>query len=199
MLQLFKGFVPLMSPLKWYILLCEVIERSCRGSEVFDESAIEVSKAEERLYFFQVLQGWPGGDSINLDRVHGYIIRGNDKSEVFDCVRLKGAFRRLQEQVVVQKYLHDLGCHAPMLFNGLREHQDVIHVDCKDLRNNEVMEDDVHHSLKGGRRVAKTKEHYKAFKQAEFSHEGCLPFVTFCYSNVIIPPFDIKLGEDPCF
>ncbi|ETW79549.1 hypothetical protein HETIRDRAFT_322691 [Heterobasidion irregulare TC 32-1] len=52
MLQPFKGFVPLVSPLKWYILLCEVIERSGHGSEVFDESAIEVSKAEQRLYFF---------------------------------------------------------------------------------------------------------------------------------------------------
>ncbi|ETW84853.1 hypothetical protein HETIRDRAFT_312801, partial [Heterobasidion irregulare TC 32-1] len=150
MLQLFKGFVPLVSPLKWYILLCEVVERSGCGSKVFDESAIEVSKAEERLYFFQVLRGWPGGDSIDLDQVHGYVIRGNDKPEIFDCVCLKGAFRRLQEQVVVQKYLHDLGHYAPMFFNGFRKYQDVIHVDCKDLCNNEVMEDDVHHSLKGG-------------------------------------------------
>ncbi|ETW85245.1 hypothetical protein HETIRDRAFT_309259, partial [Heterobasidion irregulare TC 32-1] len=92
-----KCLVSLVSPFKWYILLCEVIERSGHGSEVFDESAIEVSKAEEGLYFLQVLWGWPGGDSIDLDRVHGYIIRGNDEPKVFNCVCPEGAFGRFQE------------------------------------------------------------------------------------------------------
>ncbi|ETW83231.1 hypothetical protein HETIRDRAFT_316863, partial [Heterobasidion irregulare TC 32-1] len=67
MFQLFKGLVPFASPFKWYILLCEVVERSGCGSKVLDESAVEVSKAKEGLYFFQVLRGWPGGDSIDLD------------------------------------------------------------------------------------------------------------------------------------
>ncbi|ETW87801.1 hypothetical protein HETIRDRAFT_305615, partial [Heterobasidion irregulare TC 32-1] len=97
MLQSFKGLVCLVSPFKWYILLCEVVERSGHGREVFDESAIEVSKAEEGLYFFQVLRGWPGGDSIDLDRVHGYIIHGNDEPKVFDCVCLEGALGRFEE------------------------------------------------------------------------------------------------------
>ncbi|ETW86451.1 hypothetical protein HETIRDRAFT_308315, partial [Heterobasidion irregulare TC 32-1] len=74
-----------------------VVKGSGRSGEVFDEPAIEVSKAQEGLYFLQVLRSWPGGDSINLDGVHRYIIRGDDESEVFDCVRFEGALGGFQE------------------------------------------------------------------------------------------------------
>ncbi|ETW85323.1 hypothetical protein HETIRDRAFT_310895, partial [Heterobasidion irregulare TC 32-1] len=79
------------------VFLCKVIEGSGRSGEVFDEPAIEVSKAQEGLYFLEVLRSWPGGDSINLDRVHGYAVRGDDESKVLDRVRLEGAFGRFQK------------------------------------------------------------------------------------------------------
>ncbi|ETW78238.1 hypothetical protein HETIRDRAFT_325025, partial [Heterobasidion irregulare TC 32-1] len=89
-----KCLVSLVGPFKGYILFCEVVERSGYGSDVSDESLIEVSKTEEGLYFFQVLRGWPGGDSLDLYRVHRYVIRRDNKPKVFNCVRFKGAFGR---------------------------------------------------------------------------------------------------------
>ncbi|ETW78911.1 hypothetical protein HETIRDRAFT_246047, partial [Heterobasidion irregulare TC 32-1] len=73
------------------ILLCEVVERSGRCSEVFDKSLVEVSKAKEGLYFFQVPQRWPGGDAIYFDWIHGYVICRDDEFEIFNSVHFKGA------------------------------------------------------------------------------------------------------------
>ncbi|ETW82567.1 hypothetical protein HETIRDRAFT_315729, partial [Heterobasidion irregulare TC 32-1] len=77
--------------------LRKVVEGSSRGGEVLDEPTIEVSKAQEGLYFLEVLWSWPGGDSLNLDGVHGYVVRGDDESKVFNCVRFESAFGGLQE------------------------------------------------------------------------------------------------------
>ncbi|ETW84762.1 hypothetical protein HETIRDRAFT_313870, partial [Heterobasidion irregulare TC 32-1] len=93
---------------------------------------------------------WPGSDSINLDGVHRYIVRGDNKSEVFNRVCFESALGGFQEQVIVQEYLHDLGRHASVFFDGFREYQNVIHIDCQDLCHNEVMENDVHHCLESG-------------------------------------------------
>ncbi|ETW82488.1 hypothetical protein HETIRDRAFT_245648, partial [Heterobasidion irregulare TC 32-1] len=80
------------------------------GSEVSNKPPVEVSKDKEQLNFLQVLWYWPCRDAFDLDWIHRYTVRGDDKSEVLDCVHLKGAFRRFQEEIIVQKYLHDL-CH----------------------------------------------------------------------------------------
>ncbi|ETW80108.1 hypothetical protein HETIRDRAFT_322010, partial [Heterobasidion irregulare TC 32-1] len=93
---------------------------------------------------------WPGSDSINLDGVHRYIVRGDNESEVFNRVCFESALGGFQEQVIVQEYLHDLGRHASVFFDGFREYQNVIHIDCQDLCHNEVMENDVHHCLESG-------------------------------------------------
>ena len=57
------------------------------------------------------------------------------------------------------------------------------------------MEDVVHHGLERGRRVSQAEEHDSRFKEAFTSFEGHLPFVPLFDLDVVIPPVDIKLGE----
>ncbi|ETW82070.1 hypothetical protein HETIRDRAFT_317982, partial [Heterobasidion irregulare TC 32-1] len=45
--QVFEGSVPLVGPREQDVFLCEVIERSGHGSEVFDEPSVEVFKAKK--------------------------------------------------------------------------------------------------------------------------------------------------------
>ena len=51
--------------------------------------------------------------------------------------------------------------------------------------------------MEGGRRVGESEEHDRGFEEAPVGVEGCLPFVPFLDPNIIIPPTNIQLGEDP--
>ena len=80
-----------------------------------------------------------------------------------------------------------------MLFLRLREDQNVVQIHYHNPFGYEGPEDVVHHSLEGGGTVGHSKEHYKGFKEAAISMEGCLPFVSGLDSYVIETPSDVKL------
>jgi hypothetical protein len=45
---------------------------------------------------------------------------------------------------------------------------------------------DVHHLLKGARRIGKSKEHYERFPMSKFCFEGCLPFISLLDTHIVI-------------
>src|SRR6266567_4235606 len=53
----------------------------------------------------------------------------------------------------------------------------------------------VHHSLESGRGVPQTKIHYHWFVLSQWCFERSFELVTFFYSDVMVPPSDVKLGE----
>src|SRR5713226_10569797 len=53
----------------------------------------------------------------------------------------------------------------------------------------------VHHHLEGGRGVHKTKEHDCWFKESFWGKEGCLPFISWFYAYVVVPPSYVKFGK----
>jgi hypothetical protein len=55
---------------KWNIFLGKIVKRTANLGEVFDEASIEVSKANEALYFFKAFRNGPINNSFNLDWVH---------------------------------------------------------------------------------------------------------------------------------
>ena len=54
----------------------------------------------------------------------------------------------------------------------------------------------VHVGLEGGGGVAKAEEHYGGFVEPEGGGESHLPSVFGVDEDIIVPPSDIKLGED---
>jgi hypothetical protein len=69
-LKLVKGLLLGGAPDKWNILLGKIMKRAANLREVFDEASIEVSKANEALYFFEAFRNGPINDSFNLNWVH---------------------------------------------------------------------------------------------------------------------------------
>jgi hypothetical protein len=55
------------APNKQNIFLGKIIERTANLGEVFNEALIEVSKADEALYFFQAFENGPINNSFNLN------------------------------------------------------------------------------------------------------------------------------------
>ncbi|KAG5348973.1 hypothetical protein C0989_006810 [Termitomyces sp. Mn162] len=66
------------------------------------------------------------------------------------------------------------------------------------MRSNKVLEDIVHHHLKGGQAVGESKEHNKRFKQSPVDPEGSLPFVSLVDAHVVVAPLDVQLSEVLC-
>ena len=81
----------------------------------------------------------------------------------------------------------------PFFFLYVYRH--VVHVDSHLFCCDQVSEQGIHHGLEGCWRVGQTKEHYSWFKESFVHGEHCLPFVPFFYSHCIVPPFDVKFGE----
>ena len=76
------------------------------------------------------------------------------------------------------------------------EDEEVIHVDDKPPFSNHVMERVIHESLEGSRGVGKTEEHNCGFKQPFMGDKGCLPLVTILDLYIVVPPLNIKFGEN---
>src|SRR5258708_1968007 len=53
----------------------------------------------------------------------------------------------------------------------------------------------VHHYLEGGRGIRKTEEHDCWFEESFWGKEGCLPFVSWFYVYVVIPPSYVEFGK----
>ncbi|KIN95622.1 hypothetical protein M404DRAFT_165405 [Pisolithus tinctorius Marx 270] len=83
-----------------------------------------------------------------------------------------------------------------MLLFVVRFHEDhqVVDIDHKDVLH--VTEDVIHHILEGRRRVAETEVHDQWFICPFMSDEGSLPFVSFLYTNIVVSPSEIHLGEE---
>jgi hypothetical protein len=58
------------APDKWNVFLGKIVVGTANFREVFDETSVEVSKADEALYFFEAFRNGPINGSFNLDWVH---------------------------------------------------------------------------------------------------------------------------------
>src|ERR1700761_1973081 len=88
--------------------------------------------------------------------------------------------------------------HLAMLLKVSIIDDDVIHIDCYFSFSYEVCEHRVHKGLEGGRAVCHAEVHYFRLIQPSVGYYCSLPFVTFTYANIVIPPSDIKFCEVSC-
>ena len=72
----------------------------------------------------------------------------------------------------------------------------IIHIDLEPPFCDHVSKYMVHECLEGGWRITKAKEHNCGFEKAKGGDEGCLPLVRLADTNVVIPPSNVKFGEE---
>ena len=77
-----------------------------------------------------------------------------------------------------------------------RVDKEVVHVDNEPSFCDHIMKGVIHESLKGGRRIGKTEEHYGWFEESLMDDESSFPLVPILDMDVVISPMDIELGEN---
>src|SRR5260370_33690198 len=110
----------------------------------------EVHKSYEGLDILYFHQLWPVHDSLDFNRVHHYMVFGDDKSKVVHLLMFEFAFLQLEEQLVGMEGLEHLSSDPLMVCEGGRVDEDVIHVANGFIVINKGVEDVVHHCLEGG-------------------------------------------------
>ena len=116
---------------------------------------------------------------------------GDDDSKVFDRGFLKFAFVGMEVKLMFLQKLQNAAGDLPVLFEGLREDEDVVQIDYDHAFRDKVLEDVVHHRLEGGGTVRKAEEHDQGFEQAVVGLEGGLPLISFLYPDVVKAPGDV--------
>src|SRR5258708_21447068 len=118
--------------------------------EVLDEPSVGVHKSYEGLDILYFHQLWPVHDSLDFNGVHHYTVFGDDKSEVVHLSMFKFAFLQSEEQLVGMEGLEYLSSDHPIVCEGGRVDEDVIHVANGFIAIDKGVEDVVHHCLEGG-------------------------------------------------
>ena len=72
---------------------------------------------------------------------------------------------------------------------------EIIYIDFKPTFCDHISEDVVHKCLEHGWGIAKPEEHYCRFKESKGSDKRSLPLICFLNLDVVVPPTDIRLGE----
>ena len=83
----------------------------------------------------------------------------------------------------------------PMSFFIGGEDKEVVHINNKPSFGDHVSERVVHELLKCGRGIGKSEEHHCWFEEAFVRDEGGLPLMAIFDANIVIPPTDVKFGE----
>src|SRR6266436_7243239 len=195
-LQCIKGLLLSCAPRPVLRLPSECMKGVGDFGEVPDEPPVEVHKPYEGLDILYFRWLWPISDPLDLDGVHRYMVLGDDKPEVVHLSTFKFAFLWLEKQLIGTKGLEYLPGDSPMVCEGGRVNEDVIHVADSLIAIDEGVEDVIHHCLEGGRRVAQSEEHDKGFKQSMVRGEGCLPLIPFLQSDIVETPAEVQ-GSEP--
>jgi hypothetical protein len=93
-------------------------------------------------------------DTRQLGRVHGYLPRMDDHSEVINFLSIKGAFLGFKEEGFFADDFKDTVGSFLVFFKGFQEYEDIVHVDNHPSFSNFLLEGLVHVGFKGSWGVA---------------------------------------------
>src|SRR6266478_2014560 len=89
--------------------------------EVPDEPPVEVHKPYEGLDILYFHRLWPISDPLDLDRVHHYVVLGDDKPKVVHLSTFEFAFLWSEKQLIGMKGLEYLLGDSPVIDEGAED------------------------------------------------------------------------------
>src|SRR5260221_1452679 len=125
------------------------VEGASDFREVPDEPSVEVHKSYEGLDILYFCQLWPVCDSLDFNGVHHYTVFGDDEPKVVHLLTFKLGFLQSEKQLVGMEGLEYLLSDPPMVCEGCRADEDVIHVANSFIAIDKGVEDVIHHCLEG--------------------------------------------------
>jgi hypothetical protein len=186
------------APYKGHILFGEIVKQLAYLGEVFDKAPIEIGKSNETSDFFEFRRQGPIFDSLYFDWVHGNFTGANNQSEIVNVGLLEFALLESEVEIVFLKMAKNFVDNLLMFIESSAPNEDVIEIDCNFAFGNQISKDGIHQCLESGGRVGEPEEHDTGFEKTLVCNEGCLSFIAFFDSDVVVASMNIKLGEDLC-
>jgi hypothetical protein len=109
---------------------------------------------------------------------------------------VKEAFFGFKEKVMMAEFSEDKVSEVFQLILGIGVDEYIVHVHNHPSFSDFFFKDGVHHGLKGGGRVGKTKEHHGWFEKTLVGDEGRLPLVSVFDLYIVISPSYVYLGKE---
>jgi hypothetical protein len=162
------------------------MHRACDFGEVLDESAVEIAKSEKTLYVLLGFWDRPVDNTLDLDRVHGYLVVRDDHSKVFNLRPLELAFFWLEVQVILLEALENLVHQSAMFSEILGGNDHIVDVNENLSGGNLFFEHFRHHPLKGGGGVAEAEEHNEWLIETTIGLESRFVLISRIESDVVI-------------
>jgi hypothetical protein len=106
-LELIKSLLLGGAPDKRNIFLGKIMKRAANLREVFDETLIEVSKANKALYFFEAFGDGPINDGFNFDWVHRDFAMTDNQTKIIYLGLFKFALFRTEIKIIHLKAMED--------------------------------------------------------------------------------------------
>src|SRR5882762_7599654 len=97
--------------------------------EPLNETTVEVSKAQEGLYFLLAIRRWPFRNPCNLYRVHLRLSMREDEAQVFDLGLFQLTLVMSKIEFVLSESFQYEACDAGAVFHRFCKDEDVIQVD----------------------------------------------------------------------
>src|SRR5258707_13212864 len=119
--------------------------------EVTDESLVEVHEPYEGLDILDLHWLWPVCYSLDLKRVHHYMVLRDNKPKEVHLSTFELAFLWSEEYLVGTEGLEYLLGDSPMVHERGGVNECVIHITDSLIAVDEGAEDVIHHGLEGGR------------------------------------------------
>ncbi|KAG5350959.1 hypothetical protein C0989_008468 [Termitomyces sp. Mn162] len=103
----------------------------------------------------------------------------DDQAKVLNLSLFKLALLQLKVELVLAEVFQDKVSDLMVFLQHFGIDEDVIKVHAHYALCYEVLEDVVHHGLKGGRAIGEPKEHNEWLKQSPVGLEGSLPLISY--------------------
>jgi len=197
--EAFKSLLVFRRPQPVYAFAREGIEWFGDRGKTPDKGAIKIAKAQERANVLNLVWHGPVSDRCNFDRVHTCHPLFKDYPQVIDTRGMENTLFWFEVQVVICCKLQNIGNRGGVIsVAGSCGDSYIIHVNADRGSEKFVLsyyrtENVVHHGLESSGGIGESKEHDRGLVQPVSCFEGCLVFITFFDTHIVISPPNIQL------
>ncbi|KAG5335022.1 hypothetical protein C0989_002454, partial [Termitomyces sp. Mn162] len=119
-------------------------------------------------------------------------------AKVLNLGLFKLALLQFEVELVLAEAFQDEASDPLVFFQHFGIDEDVVKVYTHYALCYEVLEDVIHHGLKGGGAIGESKEHNEQLKQSLIGPEGSLPLISFLNVHIVVTPPDVQFSEVLC-
>ena len=140
----------------------------------------------ENTHFSHYFWNGPLYDGSNLLLIHGNPLIRYNVTQESDDVHTKCALLQIGIQLLLsQQFKYPPKMHN-MILQGLKIDENIVEI-YHNTNSDQRLQELGHDPHKSARGICKPECHHKPFKKPIVGFKGCFPFISWSYSNLMVP------------